>query len=123
MSLFGNVFGGRPKVTPTHIETWDDFETQVLGSEVPVVLDVWSPTCAPCRQLVPVLTNVATKYDGRFRVAELSTEGEPRLLAHLGVRATPTLIIYDSGKELGRTAGYRPEGWFDEMIATEFPEG
>lgn len=122
MSLLGKFFGSRPKVTPTHIETADEFAEQVLESDVPVVVDVWSSTCAPCRQLIPVLVHVATKYEGRIRVVELSTEAQPQLLARLKVRATPTILIFDGGEELGRMAGFRPEGWFDEMIATEFPE-
>lgn len=122
MSLLAKLFGGGPKVTPTHLQTWNDFEAHVLRSEQPVIVDVWSPTCAPCNQLVPVLIDVATKYAGRVAVAELSTDAEPRLLAELKVRATPTLLVFEGGKELGRMAGFRPRAWFDEMIATEFPE-
>ena len=122
VSLIGKLFGDRPAVTPTHIDTRQQFVEQVLQSELPVIVDVWSSTCAPCRQLMPVLVRVATKYDGRVRVVELSTEAEPQLLAQLGVRATPTILVYEGGQEVGRMAGFRPEGWFDEMIATEFPD-
>jgi thioredoxin-like negative regulator of GroEL len=45
------------------------------------------------------------------------------LIAKLGVRATPTILVFERGQEVGRMAGFRPEGWFDDMIATEFPEG
>ena len=121
MSFLGKLLGSRPRVTPTHIDTWDGFVKQVLESELPVIVDVWSETCAPCRQLVPVLINVATKHDGTVRVAELSTRAEPRLLAQLKVRATPTILVFDGGKEIGRMTGFRPEGWFDDMIAAEFP--
>jgi thioredoxin-like negative regulator of GroEL len=122
MSLMGKLFGSRPTVVPTHIDTRDEFVAQVLESEMPVIVDVWSSTCAPCAKLMPVLERVATKYDGRVRVVELSTEAEPQLLAQLGVRATPTILVYEGGQELGRMAGFRPEGWFDDMIATEFPQ-
>jgi len=122
MSLLGKLFGERAKVTPIHVETMAEFVEHVLRSELPVLVDVWSSTCAPCRQLMPVLVRVATKYDGRVRVAELSTEAEPELLATLGVRATPTILVFEGGHEVGRMAGFRPDGWFDEMIATEFPE-
>lgn len=122
MSLLGRLFGARPDVIPTHLETRDDFASYVLQSDVPVIVDVWSDTCAPCKQLVPVLIKVATKYAGKLRVAELSTRAEPRLLAELGVRATPTILVYEGGVEIGRMAGYRPAAWFDEMIAAEFPD-
>jgi len=122
MGLLGSLFGGRPKVTPTSVRDLQAFGDVVLKSPVPVIVDIWSETCAPCKMLVPVLINVATKYDGRVRVVEIGTDAEPALLSRLGVRSTPTLIIYEGGQELGRQAGFRPEGWFDEMIATEFPK-
>lgn len=122
MSLLAKLFGARPDVAPTHIETRDDFARQVLESDVPVIVDVWSDTCAPCKKLEPVLIKVATKYAGKLRVAEISTRAEPRLLSELDVRATPTILVFDGGVEVGRMAGYRPAAWFDDMIAAEFPE-
>lgn len=122
MSLLGKLFGARPDVIPTHLATHDDFVRHVLQSKVPAIVDVWSDTCAPCKKLEPVLVKVATKYAGKVLVAELSTRAEPRLLAQLGVQATPTILVFDGGAEIGRMAGFRPASWFDEMIATEFPE-
>lgn len=122
MSLLSKLFGARTEVIPTHIETREEFARCVLESDVPVIVDVWSETCAPCKQLVPVLIQVATKYAGRVLVAELSTRAEPRLLRELDVRATPTILVFDGGVEVGRMAGYRPAGWFDDMINTEFPD-
>ncbi len=122
MGILGNLFGGGPKVTPSPIRTMAAFSELVVKSDIPVIVDVWSESCAPCKKLVPVLVNVATKHDGRVRVVEINTDAEPALLSRLKVRATPTLIMFERGKEIGRMSGFRPEGWFDEMIATEFPE-
>ena len=125
MGILGSLFGARPpkeRVTPDSVRDLDSFSRLVLKSDVPVIVDVWSESCAPCKQLVPVLINVATKYEGRVRVVEIDTTAEPQLLSRLGVRATPTLIMFEGGHEVGRMAGFRPEGWFDEMIAAEFPE-
>ena len=55
-------------------------------------------------------------------MVEINTDAEPALLRSLGVRATPTLIMYEGGNEVGRMSGFRPEGWFDAMIEAEFPE-
>lgn len=121
MSLLKNLFGGKPKVTPIHLDTWASFEKHVLKSELPVIVDVWSETCAPCKQLVPVLIEVASKHQNRVRVAEASTRAEPRLLATLGVQATPTILVFNQGQEIGRMAGFRPADWFDAMIDAEFP--
>jgi thioredoxin-like negative regulator of GroEL len=122
MGILDRLFGSSREVAPTPIRDLDTFRTVVLESEIPVVLDVWSATCAPCRKLVPVLVEIATRYEGRVRVAEVSLDSELALLETLAVQATPTIIVYDRGEELGRMAGYRPASWFDEMIATEFPD-
>jgi thioredoxin len=122
MGFLGDLFGGRPKITPDSVRDLRTFSERVLESDIPVIVDVWSESCAPCKKMAPVLVNVATKYEGRVRVVEIDTTSEPALLARLGVRATPTLIMFEGGEEIGRMAGFRPEGWFDEMIATEFPE-
>lgn len=121
MVRLGSLFSGKPKVLPTHIDTRKQFEARVLKSPLPVIVDVWSNTCAPCKQLAPVLVRVATKHQGRVSVVELSTDAEPKLLAELGVRATPTILVFDQGKEVGRMTGFRPQDWFDAMIDAEFP--
>src|SRR5688572_29071660 len=100
-SLAG-LFGNTLKIQPTHVGTVEEFRVNVLSSELPVIVNVWSGTCPPCRQLAPILVDVATAYDKRVRVVEISTEAEPALLASLAVMATPTTLIYDKGTEIGR---------------------
>lgn len=120
MGLFGSLFGGKPKIQPTPVRTAAQFDEVVRQSLLPVIVDVWSQTCPPCRKLWPVLVEVATRHEGRVRVVEISTDAERGLLQSLQVRATPTLIMFDAGEELGRTTGFRPRSWFDEMIDVEF---
>jgi len=122
MGLFSNLFAPKHEVLPVHIGSDGDFKREVQKSDLPVILDVWSEGCVPCRQLAPVLTDIATRYEGRIKVAEVSTSGPVPLLQRLGVSATPTILIFDGGRELGRVVGYRPRSWFEEMIAAEFPE-
>ncbi len=122
MGFLGNLLGLKAKITPLSVRDLEAFSSDVLKSDLPVIVDVWSESCAPCKQMVPVLINIATRYESRVRVVEISTDAQPGLLARLGVRSTPTLIIYQGGAEVGRMSGFRPEGWFDEMIAAEFPE-
>lgn len=118
MGLF-DFLAPKKKVLPTRIASLEDFRREVIRSDVPVILDVWSATCAPCRQLEPVLIEVATRYEGRVKVAEMSSMADPRLVATLDVRSTPTLIMFERGAEVGRASGYRPAAWFDDMIAAE----
>ena len=104
---------------PTSVRSVKAFEQEVERSAQPVIVDVWSASCGPCKRLEPVLIEVATRYAGKVKVVEIGTDAEPQLLAELEVRGTPTIIIYRAGEELGRSTGYRPASWFDELIQKE----
>ncbi len=120
MGLLDKLFKPTPKMLPERVRTMADFEAKVLDSELPVIIDVWSPTCMPCKHLEPVLVDVATRYQGKVRVVEIDLAStEPKLIGALAVQATPTLIMYKKGDELGRVSGVRNSGWFDQMIAAE----
>lgn len=124
MTFLSRLFRGRPKVLPESVRDLDGYGARVLSSELPVIVDVWSATCPPCKQLEPVLIDIATRFADRVRVVEIGIgDADPALVAKLGVRATPTLIIVHEGKELGRESGYRPASWFEQMIEAEFPKG
>ncbi|MBN8611448.1 MAG: thioredoxin family protein [Deltaproteobacteria bacterium] len=119
MGLF-DFFKPAPQVLPERVRSMAQFEAKVLESDVPVIVDVWSATCAPCKKLEPILVDVATRHAGKVRVVEIGTaDAERELLAALEVQSTPTLIMYKGGEELGRVSGLRPSSWFDQMIAAE----
>jgi thioredoxin-like negative regulator of GroEL len=122
MGLLSKLFGGGEQVTPDHIETAEDFDRIIKDAGGPAVLYVWGDSCGPCKRMSHEVVAAATKHAGRVRFAEISTTADRALLGALGVRATPTVIVYDRGEELGRETGFRPAGWFDEMVAAEFPE-
>lgn len=125
MGLLDRLFGGGggAKVLPDRVRDLDAFRKLVLRSDIPVIVDVWSASCGPCKKLEPVLIEVATRHQGRVRLVEVGTaDADPKLLTRLDVRATPTLIVFDRGEEVGRSTGFRPASWFDTMIETEFPE-
>lgn len=113
------LFSRTPNVLPRPIRTRDAWLSGVVDAELPTILEVYSDSCPPCRRLVPVLTKVATRYADEVQVVTVGTDAELELLRELQVRSTPTLIIYKDGAELGRMTGFRPFGWFEEMIAAE----
>ena len=121
MGIF-DWFKSGPGVHPTPIRTLPEFREHVQDTELPVILEVWSDTCPPCRKMIPVLDAVASKYADQVRVVTVGSDAEMALLRTLRVRATPTLVIYDAGDEIGRMTGFRPEGWFHQMIQAEFPD-
>ena len=120
MGLLDKLFKSAPVVVPERVRDLATFEKRVLDSELPVIVDVWSATCAPCKKLEPILLDISTRYAGKVRVVEIGTaDTEPKLLAALEVQSTPTVIIYRDGEEVGRVSGLRPSTWFDQMIAAE----
>ncbi len=106
MGILARLFGpSTPRVQPVHVDD-DNFIREVARSELPVVLDVWSPGCGPCQQLEPLVMDLATAYQGRVRVAEMNAAEAPQFAARLGVMGTPTILFLRAGREVHRVVGY-----------------
>lgn len=110
----------REKVVPFEL-TDENFDAALGSTDLPALVDVWSPTCAPCAKLAPVMSSIANRYPDRVRVFHSNAAEAPRLMRRLGVQGTPTVVVMHRGREKGRVVGYRPRSWFDQMIETEFP--
>ena len=83
----------------------DNFEQAVLQSERPVLVDFWAPWCAPCRALAPVLEELAAARADRARVVKINVDSSPVSAERFAVRAIPTLILFQSGREIERLLG------------------
>ena len=91
-------------------ETTDEtFESDVLKSDRPVLVDFWAAWCAPCRMLAPTVEAVADKYASNARVVKLNVDDNPITAGRLNVRNIPTLVIMRSGKEVDRLVGVIPK--------------
>lgn len=119
MSWLANLFGSAPKVIPVSIDD-SNFESEVLRSKLPVLIDAWSPGCAPCKQLEPVLVSLATSYEGRVKVCEFNTAGAPKMAMGLGIRGTPTILYIKGGKEKERVVGFRGSLYHEQTIEEVF---
>jgi thioredoxin 2 len=86
------------------------FEEQVLGSPLPVLLDVWAPWCVPCRGMEPVVAELASSLAGKVRVAKLNIDDNPQAAARLRILGVPTLIVFKNGREVTRMIGARDRG-------------
>jgi len=119
MGWLGNLFGKKERTLPEHVED-ANFEEMVLSSELPVVLDVWSPGCPPCQQLEPVMVSLATDYAGRIRVCEMNAVGARIAAGSLGVRGTPTVLYFKGGQLLERVVGFRGSLYHQQTIEDLF---
>ncbi|MFW5877165.1 MAG: thioredoxin family protein [Myxococcota bacterium] len=119
MSWVKRVLGLEQGPMPVSIND-ENFDEEVVQSELPVVLDVWSSTCAPCKKLEPIIMDLARAYDGRVKVCEMGVENGLRSASRLGVRGTPTVLYMRGGKEVERIVGFRGSLYHEQTIEELF---
>lgn len=87
--------------------TTENFESEVLKSELPVLLDFWAEWCGPCRMLSPVVAEIAKEYDGRIKVGKVNVDEEQELSDKFRVESIPMVVIMKNGKVTNVSVGYK----------------
>jgi thioredoxin 1 len=96
--------------------TDDDFETNVLGNDLPVVVDFWAPWCGPCKMVGPILDKLANEYAGKVVIAKVNTDEDQKYAMEYGVQGIPTMIFVNEGKLIHRQVGALPEPMLRDLF-------
>ncbi|MDD5026674.1 MAG: thioredoxin [Candidatus Peribacteraceae bacterium] len=104
-----------------HDVTDSSFATEVLQSEIPVLVDFWAPWCGPCRAMAPIVDELAAEYEGRVKIVKVNVDENANVPGQFNVMSIPTFIIFKGGSPVAQFVGGRPKADFvkelDAVIA------
>lgn len=94
----------------------DNFENEVIQSEVPVLVDFWAEWCAPCKTIAPVLEELASEYEGKLKIGKLDIDQSEQIPRKYGIRSIPTLMLFKNGEVEAVQVGALPKARLTDFI-------
>lgn len=101
--------------TPVTI-TDNQFETEVLKSDLPVLVDFWAPWCGPCKMIAPIIDDIAKEYAGRLKIAKVNVDDNPETPSKFAVRGIPTLILFRNGQAVATKVGALSKSQLTQLL-------
>lgn len=96
--------------------TRENFENEVMKSNIPVLIDFWAPWCGPCRMMGPIIEQLAEEYEGKAKVGKVNVDEEGELAQAFGVMSIPTIVLVKDGKVVKQAVGARPKAEVEAML-------
>jgi len=96
--------------------TKSNFDSEVLNSSTPVLVDFWASWCGPCRMLAPIIENLANEYAGKLKVGKVNVDDEGLLASEYGIVSIPTVIIFVNGKIVEKIVGANSQDEYEDII-------
>ena len=94
----------------------ENFEQEVINSNIPVLLDFWAPWCGPCKMLLPIIDEIAKEYKGKVKVGKVNTDENMSLTTQFQITSVPCIIVFKNGKAINKIVGFRPKNKIIEEI-------
>lgn len=94
----------------------NNFESSVIDSKKPVMVDFWAPWCGPCRAVAPIIEELAKEYSGKADFAKVNVDESPLVASKFGVMSIPTIILFKEGKPFEQIVGFKPKNEFKKML-------
>jgi thioredoxin 1 len=100
----------------TQIVTDNNFSTEVLESELPVLVDFWAPWCGPCRMIAPLLDELSNTYEGKMKIVKVNVDECPQTATSFAIRSIPSLLVFKNGENVETQMGALPKGALISLI-------